>query len=442
MAGKNGWCRGEQTAGFSASDATSGLVTSTGGALSSPHAFTRSTTDNGSAVTIASGTIRDAAGNEATSVSAGPFKIDSVAPGISGTASPAPNGNGWNNESVTVGFTCAANGGSPVVSCGPDVTLADEGRAQSVTGDAEDAAGNTASDTVSGIDIDEGAPSAPAASFDRLPAFTDNGVAWFKGSFTASYGGSTDPSLSNGDAGSGIGGYGAADSRSTTGSLAYSGTATDRADNTSAATTGTVMVDADAPGLQLTGCSTGPVKVGTRVTLTVAAGDGAGSGLKTDPTGSLALDTASIGPKTRDVVAENNVGHTTTRTCSYRVIWDWSGFFQPVDMNGVLNRAKAGSAIPVKFSLDGAPVAGSNTGQGLAILVSEPATTALSCSGGTADEVEETLTSTNSGLKYDVAADQYVYVWKTASAWAGQCRQLIVKLADGTEQRANFQFVK
>ena len=35
---------------------------------------------------------------------------------------------------------------------------------------------------------------------------------------------------------------------------------------------------------------------------------------------------------------------------------------------------------------------------------------------------------------------RYSYVWQTTAAWAGTCRQLIVKLVDGTYHRANFHF--
>jgi len=34
----------------------------------------------------------------------------------------------------------------------------------------------------------------------------------------------------------------------------------------------------------------------------------------------------------------------------------------------------------------------------------------------------------------------YVYVWKTDKSWARTCRQLVVKLDDGTSHRANFSF--
>jgi hypothetical protein len=40
----------------------------------------------------------------------------------------------------------------------------------------------------------------------------------------------------------------------------------------------------------------------------------------------------------------------------------------------------------------------------------------------------------------DAASDQYTYVWKTLKGWASTCRQLVVKLTDGTSHRANFMF--
>jgi hypothetical protein len=38
-----------------------------------------------------------------------------------------------------------------------------------------------------------------------------------------------------------------------------------------------------------------------------------------------------------------------------------------------------------------------------------------------------------SGLIYDAAGDRYVFVWKTDKRWVGSCRQLILKLRDGTD---------
>jgi hypothetical protein len=48
---------------------------------------------------------------------------------------------------------------------------------------------------------------------------------------------------------------------------------------------------------------------------------------------------------------------TNYRNTSYWVSPHWAhasdGFYEPVDNGGLWNKAKAGSAIPVKFSLDG-----------------------------------------------------------------------------------------
>ena len=85
LPGTNDWCRGTQTAGFTATDAISGIAL-TG---TSPVNFTQSTATNGAAVNIASGTKFDMAGHESNSIDAGPFKIDSVDPAVT-CQSPAP----------------------------------------------------------------------------------------------------------------------------------------------------------------------------------------------------------------------------------------------------------------------------------------------------------------------------------------------------------------
>ena len=86
----------------------------------------------------------------------------------------------------------------------------------------------------------------------------------------------------------------------------------------------------------------------------------------------------------------------------------FTGFAQPIDNGGVWNTVKAGSAIPVKFSLGGA--------QGMDVInAGSPTATETTCPGASAalDAVEETVTASQSGLTYDASADQYIYVWKT-----------------------------
>ena len=85
------------------------------------------------------------------------IKRDATAPTISGSASPSANFNGWNNTDVNVAFSCS-DAMSGIASCGPDQTLSGEGTSQSVTGTAADNAGNSASATVGGINIDKTPP--------------------------------------------------------------------------------------------------------------------------------------------------------------------------------------------------------------------------------------------------------------------------------------------
>lgn len=126
-------------------------------------------------------------------------------------------------------------------------------------------------------------------------------------------------------------------------------------------------------------------------------------------------------------------GNFDSCTQQVTLTYNWNGFFRPVDNLGTFNQVKAGSAIPVKFSLSG--------NQGLNIFAAGYPKSAVIICDATApvDGIDETVTAGNSSLSYDPLADQYVYVWKTEKSWTG-CRQLTVRLNDGTDHKANFKF--
>ena len=115
-------------------------------------------------------------------------------------------------------------------------------------------------------------------------------------------------------------------------------------------------------------------------------------------------------------------------------VFPFSGFFRPVDNRPTLNAVKAGSSIPVKFSLGGK--------RGLDIFArGYPRSQPVQCaSAAPSGAVEATVTAGNSGLSYDSTTDTYTYMWQTSSAWPGTCRQLTVRLSDGTDHTALFQF--
>jgi hypothetical protein len=104
---------------------------------------------------------------------------DTSLPTILGLVSPSPNRNGWNNTDVAVTFTCSDTA-SGVVTCDGDATLSREGDRQSVGGISVDTAGNIATATVTGINIDKTAPvvliKSPAQGAEYLlsePILTD-----------------------------------------------------------------------------------------------------------------------------------------------------------------------------------------------------------------------------------------------------------------------------
>lgn len=337
-AGDNGWYTSDVSVSWSVTDPESAISSTSGCG-----ATTVSSDTTGQTLTCEATSL---GGTNSESVT---VKRDTVAPTIGGSASPAPNGHGWNNSDVTVDFTCA-DATSGIASCGPDQTLSGDGVGQSASGTAVDEAGNLASATVSGINIDKMSPEVSVSG-------VTHGGHYYLGSVPAA-GCSTSDNLSG---------------------------------------------------------------VATPASLSVSGGTGPGVGTFVATCGG-AVDRAG------------NAGAAASAT--YTVGFHYSGLFRPVDNLPTINRAKAGSAIPVKFSLNG--------NWGLNVLAAGfPKALLMTCPGSAqVDQVEETVAASSSGLQYDAASDQYTYVWKTDSKWGNTCRQLVLRLADGTEVVTHFTFTR
>ncbi|MBD0281365.1 MAG: hypothetical protein ICV69_04115 [Thermoleophilaceae bacterium] len=106
--------------------------------------------------------------------------------------------------------------------------------------------------------------------------------------------------------------------KNTSGSHPVSGTVKDHAGNESASATRTVKVDATAPAVDITGCPSAVVARNSTHAVNVTASD-AHSGLATDPSGTVSLDTSAAGQHTKTVTAVDNVGHEQSASCTYRV---------------------------------------------------------------------------------------------------------------------------
>ncbi|HEY5782146.1 MAG TPA: HYR domain-containing protein [Lysobacter sp.] len=143
--------------------------------------------------------------------------------------------------------------------------------------------------------------------------------------------------------------------------------------------------------------------------------------------------TFPVGSNTVSCTATDSHGNTASGSFKVNVSYAWNGFFRPVDMAPMLNSSKAGSAIPLKFSLGG------NQGMGI-MAAGYPKSAPMTCGGAAEDPLLETVTAGSSSLQYDASANQYIYVWKSEKSWAGTCRQIQVKLSDGSVHTANFSF--
>lgn len=142
----NGWHRADVTVNFIASDALSGIKTAPGEIVVSSEGTSLSVT----------GFATDNAGNSANFTVSG-INIDKTPPVITGAALTSPNGNGWYSSDVVINFS-ATDTLSGIDTLTPDTAISAEGASLSAAGTATDKAGNSASFTVTGINIDRAPP--------------------------------------------------------------------------------------------------------------------------------------------------------------------------------------------------------------------------------------------------------------------------------------------
>jgi hypothetical protein len=166
-----------------------------------------------------------------------------------------------------------------------------------------------------------------------------------------------------------------------------------------------------------------------------AGGSGLASCVGDVPNGSP-IDTSSVGARAFTVNAADNAGNTASVTHTYRVIYNFTGFTSPVDNPPVMNTAKAGQAVPLKWRITDA------NGNPVTNLANVSVTAvSLSCpSAPTTDAIEEYATS-NSGLQ-NLGDGYYQWNWKTPKGYAGLCKTLKLDLGEGAgcEHLALFRF--
>ena len=409
-ANANGWNNADVTVTWSCSDSGSGVVNASLSQTVSAEGTDQSAT----------GTCEDHAGNTVSDTQNG-INIDKTVPTANASASPAANANLWNNTDVTVSFS-GSDGLSGIDFCAAAVTLG-EGANQSASGTCTDKAGNvSAAATASGINIDK---TAPVATATAAPAANSNG--WNNTDVTVSFNGT--------DNLSGIAGCTSAAVLSSEGAgQSASGTCTDKAGNVSAqATAKGINIDKTAPPVALVGGleDGATYYFGFVPAAPTCSASDALSGL--DGVCSVSGYSNAIGSQTVTASATDKAGNSGTVSATYTVkAWTVSGFYQPVDMNGVVNTVKNGSTVPLKFELFAGSTELTNTSYVVSFTAKQ-----VACSGGLEDSITLAETGATS-LRYDSVAGQFIFNWQTPKK-AGYCYTVTGAFQDGSSLVASFK---
>jgi hypothetical protein len=119
------------------------------------------------------------------------------------------------------------------------------------------------------------------------------------------------------------------------------------------------------------------------------------------------------------------------------VPYTFDGFFSPIENTPVVNQAKAGQTVPVKWRIvdkNGLPISDPASFVSLTSYGVNCATFA----GDPTNSVEE-VAAGSSGLQYQ-GDGWWQFNWKTSKAYKGQCRTMKLTLDDKSEHTASFSF--
>jgi hypothetical protein len=140
----------------------------------------------------------------------------------------------------------------------------------------------------------------------------------------------------------------------------------------------------------------------------------------------------TIGTHTVTARAADKAGNSASASASYIVrAWSLSGFYAPVEMNGVYNVIRSGSLVPLKFEVFAGQKELTNTSvvqSFTAALVACPAGTDAGAASATGDMV----------LRYDTTAGRFILSWQTPRQ-AGACYRVTMMTQDGSSLVAFFR---
>jgi hypothetical protein len=434
---KNGWCRGTQAAVVLTSVDQAGLSGVKQIKYSTNNGSSWQYT-NGASATVTlnlngSGKAKvlfyaiDNAGNAETQDGV-EVQYDTIAPTVTHTLIPPANAYGWNKADTTVHFDASDDSDGSGVdpsTVTADQTISTETVGTLVIGSADDLAGNTGTDSVT-VKLDK---TAPTISGSASPGPNANG--WNKGPVTVHF--------TCGDGLSGIATCPADVVLSTSGAAqSVTGTAIDKAGNTKDATVSGINIDSVKPTIDSISVTNGAIyTLGDPAipsgTPTCTASDGL-SGLDGGCNVTVSGGQPNgVGTFSFIATATDKAGNTTTQSGSYKVIYRWDGFLQPINdtahqIDQGVSVFKAASTVPVKFQLrkaDGTVVQSSSLPQWLTPAKGSPTTASVD------ESVYSDPATSGSTYRWDSTGQQYIYNWGTAKNQVGYYWRIGVTFDDG-----------
>jgi len=359
--------------------------------------------------------------------------LDTAPPVVTGVPDRVPNDAGWYSADVTIDWQATDPQPSSGAPTDPANTVAStEGAAVVYTsGESCDPAGNCATGSLA-LSIDKTAP-VIARSLGADSCSVPGNSGWCRGTQTAGF--------TAGDALSGVSSPCTGASCSFTRQTAtegaavtiQSGPASDVAGNvTPGIDGGPFKVDATPPTLACP--ATAPVFTlrATDAPVLAAVSDALSGPEAAEVTGPA--DTSSVGAKSLLLTGRDVAGNSTTISCPYVVAYVFDGFSSPVDNDGVINVARAGRAIPLRWRLTDAS----------GLPVTDLATAAISarslaCAAGTSQDLIEETTAGGSSLQ-NLGDGYYQLGWKSPTSYGGSCKTLHLDLGEGITRTALFSF--
>ena len=115
--------------------------------------------------------------------------------------------------------------------------------------------------------------------------------------------------------------------------------------------------------------------------------------------------------------------------------WTITGFYQPVDMNNIVNTVKGGSTVPLKFNIYAGGVEKTSVSdvQGQTVQVAD-----TGCQGGFEDPMGDLPNTGATALRYDTTGHQFIQNWQTPKA-PNKCYMVRMTAIDGSVIQALFK---